>query len=257
MRFWYVIILIFIGGCWQVVHYDIPAATSRPVQFPATPHAVLTLGTSVSGVPLQAWAFGDPSREPVLIMAAMHGNEPASAMLANRLLVELQHSREWSANHYVVVWPVVNPDGLAGNRRQNAHGVDINRNFPAKNWKKQSKKSGFFGGDAPATEPETLAVMKLIATLKPARICTIHSIGRGEEQNNYDGPAKDLATLMHQHNGYRVSANIGYPTPGSFGSWAGIDQNNPVITLELPTGIDPEVAWKQNGPALRSFINGK
>ena len=59
-----------------------------------------------------------------------------------------------------------------------------------------------------------------------------------------------LASRMSALNGYPVTANIGYPTPGSFGSWAGIDQGIPVITLELPRELSGERAWETNRQAL-------
>jgi len=36
--------------------------------------------------------------------------------------------------------------------------------------------------------------------------------------------------------GWPVRADIGYPTPGSLGSWLGLDRGLPVLTLELPPG---------------------
>ena len=33
-----------------------------------------------------------------------------------------------------------------------------------------------------------------------------------------------------------TQADIGYPTPGSLGSWLGVDRGLPVLTIELPPG---------------------
>jgi protein MpaA len=55
---------------------------------------------------------------------------------------------------------------------------------------------------------------------------------------------------MAGFNGYPVTATIGYPTPGSFGSWAGIDLGIPVITLELPRELSGPKAWESNRQAL-------
>ena len=63
-----------------------------------------------------------------------------------------------------------------------------------------------------------------------------------------------LAARMSAHNGYPVTANIGYPTPGSFGSWAGNDLRIPVITLELPRDIPADKAWEGNREALLEAI---
>jgi protein MpaA len=134
-------------------------------------------------------------------------------------------------------------------RRRNARQVDVNRNFPATNWGK-SRRGVFHGGDAPLSEPETVAVANAVRSLNPRRIISLHSITRGRECNNYDGPGADLAQRMAAHNHYPVKDNIGYPTPGSFGSWAGIDLQIPVITLELPRDLPSDAAWEGNREAL-------
>ncbi len=53
---------------------------------------------------------------------------------------------------------------------------------------------------------------------------------------NYDGPAAAWAEAVAQACGWPARGDIGYPTPGSFGSWLGLDQGLPVLTLELPPG---------------------
>jgi protein MpaA len=59
---------------------------------------------------------------------------------------------------------------------------------------------------------------------------------------------------MAAGNGYEVRANIGYPTPGSLGNWAGVDQNIPIITLELPGGSSSPACWQRNREALLAAI---
>ena len=89
---------------------------------------------------------------------------------------------------------------------------------------------------------------------KPEWIISIHSIARGKHCNNYDGPARWLAEAMYRHNGYPVTATMGYPTPGSLGSWAGIDKQIPIVTLELPREDPGMSAWMQNRDALLAAI---
>ena len=55
---------------------------------------------------------------------------------------------------------------------------------------------------------------------------------------NYDGNAKQIAEKISNIIGYPVEKSIGYPTPGSFGTWAGIEKNIPTITLELDEKCD-------------------
>ena len=70
---------------------------------------------------------------------------------------------------------------------------------------------------------------------------------------NFDGPALELARRMSKINHYPVTSDIGYPTPGSFGTYAGIEHNIPTITLELPRQPIHKI-WKDNIGALLEAI---
>jgi hypothetical protein len=230
-----------------------PITPEPPV---ATPDSLFNLGYSVEGRPIDLHVFGgdpDGDGEAVLILAAIHGNEATSATVAQRLIEHLRDHPDTCTGRTVAVIPVANPDGLFRRLRTNRNLVDLNRNFPAANWAK-TRKGQYFGGDRPASEPETLAVLAAIDRVRPDRIVSIHSMDK--PCNNYDGPARNLAEQMHRGNGYPVKDNIGYPTPGSLGSWAGVDRSIPIITLELARSARGEQAWEQNRDALLSAIEG-
>ena len=125
--------------------------------------------------------------------------------------------------------PCLNPDGLQLGQRTNANGVDINRNFPTQNWE-LTEKNEFFGGEKPASEIETQFVINVINEYQPQTILTLHAPFKVV---NYDGPAEQLAEQISQIINYPVEASIGYPTPGSFGTYAGIERQIKTITLEL------------------------
>jgi murein peptide amidase A len=186
-----------------------------------------------------------------LVFAAIHGDEPAAAFVGCALLEHLRDNPESVRGRTVALIPLANPDGVAAGTRTNANGVDCNRNFPASNWKRVPGFLRSNPGTRAASEPETLAVMKAMDLLKPGKVLSIHS---GLRCNNYDGPAGHLASLLASHNGYRVVGSVGYPTPGSFGSWAGIDLGLPVVTLELPRGNDGARAWEENREGILAVI---
>jgi protein MpaA len=146
--------------------------------------------------------------------------------------------------------PISNPDGLAAASKNNARAVDLNRNFAARSWVR-THRPGYAPGAAAESEPETRALAELIARTGARRLIALHSPFRTV---NYDGPARALADRMAAANGYGSSADIGYPTPGSFGSRYGVDLGFEVITLEIPA-IDFDDAWKQNRAALETCLH--
>ena len=55
---------------------------------------------------------------------------------------------------------------------------------------------------------------------------------------NFDGPKQDVINKISKIINYPVESSIGYPTPGSFGTWAGVERGITTITLELDEEID-------------------
>lgn len=141
--------------------------------------------------------------------------------------------------------PCLNPDGLLKNTRCNANGVDLNRNFPTKNWGVNKgdnatcddETTAYYGGKSPASETETKFVIDIIEKYQPTLILTLHA---PYKVVNYDGPAEDIAQKISDIINYPVEASIGYPTPGSFGTYCGVERNIPTITLELDEEIPVE-----------------
>jgi len=208
-------------------------------------------GTSEQGRSIYYWQTGDSS-ETTLILGAFHGDEQTGFHLVLRLADTL-FANPGQITKRVVLVPVINPDGLLQRTRVNANGVDINRNFPTDNWNPAYKKKQYYPGPEPGSENETRLVMQMIDEFRPVRIISIHD---ALEMNNYNGPAIELAEMLESYNGYPVTADVGYPTPGSFGNYGGEERDIPLVTLELPD-IGPEEAWEQNGLALIEAINFK
>ncbi len=137
------------------------SATSRPAVI-----ARKVIGHSVRGRPIVAWHLGEPGRKKVVLFSVMHGNEPAP----RRILTDL---RDGAPVHGLNLWvvPVYNPDGLARHTRKNAHGVDLNRNYPYK-WARLD--GGYESGPKPASEPETRALMRFLGNVDPAYVLSFH-----------------------------------------------------------------------------------
>ena len=165
---------------------------------------------------------GNKEYKKILVIGVFHGDEPQGEFLIEEYLKIHSNSR-------LLFIPCLNPDGLELKQRTNANGVDLNRNFPTKNWQ-SGEKNEFFGGENPASEIETKFLVEVIKEYEPKLILTLHAPFKIV---NYDGPAKDISEKIGKIISYPVEASIGYPTPGSFGTYCGVERFIPTITLEL------------------------
>lgn len=181
----------------------------------------------------------DEFAKTILFIGVFHGDEPDGEYLIMRYLQESNESK----NRLLFI-PCLNPDGKDKQQRTNANNVDLNRNFPTKNWE-LSNKDDYFGGKSPASEIETQFMIYVIEKYAPDLIVSFHE---PYKVVNYDGPAKAIAQKISEITGYEIQENIGYPTPGSFGTYCGVEKNIPIITLELPDNEDKELLWHTNKP---------
>lgn len=163
----------------------------------------------------------------VLVIGVFHGDEPQGDFLIRKYL-------EMRPDTKLLMVPCLNKSGFEAKTRVNSNGVDLNRNFPTENWV-LGEKGEFYGGEAPASEKETKFLIEIIEKYSLKAILTLHA---PYKVVNYDGDAKDFAERISAIINYPVKENIGYPTPGSFGTWAGIERNIPTITLELDEKIN-------------------
>lgn len=129
--------------------------------------AALTIGHSVQGRPIAA--IGRSGASPhavVLVVGSIHGNEQAGIPVAQAL----EHV---AAPAGVTLWivPTLNPDGVAAGTRQNAHGVDLNRNFPVR-WKPMT--GVFASGPRALSEPESRAAYRFIRRIHPTVTIWFH-----------------------------------------------------------------------------------
>jgi hypothetical protein len=108
----------------------------------------------------------------------------------------------------------------------------VPRNVPARSFR-TDHAPGYSPGPAPLSEPETRAIATLIERDGLRGAVAVHAPFACV---NFDGPATDWAQAVARACGWPAQADIGYPTPGSFGSWLGRDRGIPVLTLELPPG---------------------
>jgi protein MpaA len=195
-------------------------------------HASTTYGTSVDAIPLTVH-LPDSGRAEILILAAIHGDEPETTVAVSEALRCLPRGALRAA-----VTLCGNPDGMLRGTRGNARGVDLNRNFPTSNWRpdpvfyksraNDARDIALSPGPEPASEPETRALLSLIERLSPRAIVTLHSALACVD----DSGASHLGRQLAERCALPFLNEIGYPTPGSMGTWAG-ERGLTLVTLEL------------------------
>ena len=136
------------------------------------------IGHSVRGRPITAWHLGQRGRPKVLLVSTMHGNEGAP----RQILTALRDGRPITGIDLWVI-PVYNPDGFAAHTRRNAHGVDLNRNFPY-HW--ANLDGSYESGTRAASEPETRAMMRFLRDVRPRRIISFHQPLNGVDTDTKD-----------------------------------------------------------------------
>ena len=193
----------------------------------------VTYGYSVYGNPLQIW-LPEKRRVELLVFAGIHGEEPDSIVLLSRALRSMQQPLSGCA-----VILCANPDGVQLGTRGNANGIDLNRNFPSRNWQTDGVSHSWnfaceervvlSPGSYPGSEPETTALLKVIERLKPETVVSIHSpLGLIDDPGN-----TALGTTLAKRTGLPHEVLPNESTPGSFGSWSA-DNGLSTITYELP-----------------------
>jgi protein MpaA len=165
----------------------------------------------------------------LVVVAGVHGDEPSSVQAALELCAWLQGH---PADQPLLVIPALNPDGIVHGTKNSATDVDLNRNFPARSFT-LAHAPRYHPGPRPLSEPETRA---LAAVVEEEPVCGVVAVHAPFACINYDGPARGWAEAVSAACGWPVQEDIGYPTPGSLGSWLGRDRALPVLTIELPAG---------------------
>ena len=206
---------------------------------PALVNKTTTFGYSVRGWPLMVTEIGNPaSAHRVLIVGSIHGNELAGDQIATALKAAAPRA---DADLWIV--RELNPDGAAAATRQNADGVDLNRNFPFQ-WRPLDPRGSFdYAGTHALSEPESAAAALLITRIRPTLAIWFHQ--HLAVVDDSQGPINVER---------RFSALVGLPLvrladyPGSVTGWQDSMFGPTAFVVELPPGqLAP-------GPAQR-YVN--
>jgi protein MpaA len=207
----------------------------------------MTLGSSALGRPIQAIETGDSdSPVKVVVVGCIHGDEPAGIAVADVL-------ETLPAAPGVDLWivPDMNPDGVALGTRENAEGIDLNRNFPW-DWRPPSKSAGRHSGRHPLSAPESRLVDSLLMRLKPTLVIWYHqALGLVDESGGSVAIEQRYAALVH------LPLRQLPRYDGSATSW--VDHEFPGTTsfvVELPPGSLTPAAARHYAHAVETVARG-
>lgn len=199
-------------------------------------HAVqrIQIGQSVHDRPIFAFKSG-PRFAPltVVVVGAIHGDETAGMRIARRLI----HAPPLRRVRLFVV-PTINPDGVAAGTRGNAHGVDLNRNFPYR-WR--PLRGGEYSGPRPLSEPEAWGAYGFIYLIRPDVTIWFHQpFGLIDRPDGNPFAAHRFSQLIdlpfHRLRG---------PYPGSASRWqTHAFPWSTAFVAELPSRVSPSLISK-------------
>lgn len=203
----------------------------------------LVIGHSVRGRPIVATALGDSdASRRVLVVGCIHGNESAGIAIAHRL-------ESVATPEQALLWVIedLNPDGVAAGTRQNANGVDLNRNFPWR-WRPLGHRGDLqHSGPRPLSEPESRIARNLILKLRPAVSIWFHQpLGLVDESGGDVRVERRYARLA----GLPLRRLVRYP--GSAAGW----QNHRLpgstaFVVELPGRLTKKATQRYFGAVRR------
>lgn len=240
-------------------------STPTPFVFMVGP-APTVIGYSVQGRPIQVYTFGQGENQ-YLIVAGIHGGYEGNGIaLANELIVFIsQHPDVIPSGDTLYIIPDINPDAAARGRnadaRVNANGVDLNRNFPTKNWVANWDHSNCWndrpttGGTYGGSEPETKTVMNFIISHHIQAMISYHSAALGVFPGGvpWEPESKQLARILAKQTGYPYPPiEIGCVYTGTLADWAVEHNVRAAVDMELSTHQNTD--FEQNLKALKALL---
>ena len=203
--------------------------------------------TTSSGLPICGFKFGD-SGPRVLVLGGVHGDEIEGVWAAYGLLGRLtaEPSQRLEFKLQLTLVPAFNLDGVLTRERRNARMVDLNRNLPTKDWSPLIATERYHPGPSAASEAENHGLIRYIQSERPEFILSLHS---WKPLLNPNGNCSPEIEVIAKETGYKIQPDMGYPTPGSLGSW-GNELGIPILTYEIERGLDRESVLSVHLPAI-------
>lgn len=248
-----------------------------------------SIGTSVLGKDIPLIKIGTGERKAIVV-AGLHSREGISVTFTMRCIeeyAEAYYSKSGKYGSYNVkemldkftlyIVPLMNPDGLdivntelepvydgftlegfeRAKYKNNANGVNLNRNFPFM-WGYSDDKNVInitnpdtlsYAGESAGSEPETQAIMKVCNENEFEWLLDVHCRGNimyyQDQYNEVTSADNRLASLLARRCGFTLQdKSTAYEISGGLENWFRAEFGKPGICIEL---VKPEFSYVVNG----------
>lgn len=229
-----------------------------------------SIGDSRKGKDIRCYKVGNGIKK-VMIVGGIHGNEVGTVKLAQNIINWFGRNKDLKAGITLFVIPVLNPDGyhLALKNpdyfgrgrvgRFNIKNVDLNRNFPTKNFKQKSVwKMGknyedeweVYCGEQGGSEPEVKVLINLIKQENIKNLIMLHNVGKDMVVNKNDKIAEKWAAIYQKFTKFKpgYSANLS----GTALEWA---RENNINYMSIEGSSRWGSDWSKQRKAMTGVLN--
>lgn len=264
----------------------------EPFEIPKSEIDKFSLGESIEKRPIDYYRVGSGPRK-LLFMSAIHGNEIGTVKLAYFLLDYLRLNEKRYKNLTCFLVPCLNTGGFEKTKgigryfkvakgRLNARNIDLNRNFPAPNFRSSSfvlpgesktgtfkykreispdsseakninllhfKNCGEFGG----SEPETKALIDFVEKEKISVIFSFHNSGR-DVMGGKDELSKKIVKIYAEKTGYEILDDVEWRKIGQTGTMKDWCDDNNISFVEVEGSTRYGSDWEIQKPALEAVL---
>ena len=228
----------------RILHFLLLTLLPVSLVFSAPGFRKEIIGVSVENRPIYIFCFGNQEKKTLLFVGGQHGNEQTSVDTLYAFRDYLAANPQARPRHLqVCIIPALNADGVARNERNNANGVDLNRNFKTIDWQAKTytnrKEIPFGGGRHALSEPESMAIANLLSERHKNIVAfvNVHCCGAMALPNSRSLLAVKMAAIFRQRVKYRTLhtswSNAVYKVTGTISDFTWENYRIPDIFIEL------------------------
>lgn len=206
---------------------------------------------SVEGRPISIRRLGQGKYRTVIV-TGLDGRDLTAVEWADELAAALEQRPDLLQQQEFVIVRAANPDGLAVKTRENARGVDLNRNFPTRRYVPSDKLKT---GRGPASEPETRLLLETLYEFRPQRVVHLCSTS-GKSGVYVNQQAGDVAERLKRYYALPIERLNYDQLPASMEEFADATWQSSVVRVHLH-GVPEEEVIRAIMPVVVTSVAAK